>query len=128
MFSAIYTFFATTVSSGCDPNKTFFGIPVWYKYLIKTASPGPCNFDNVQLWPPNNLILIGVALLDMLLRVAGMVAFAFIIWGGIEYVTSQGEPEKTKQAMHTIINALVGLVIAIIAVTLVAFIGNRFGG
>ena len=125
-FSAIYTYFA--ISTGCDPNKTFFGLPVWYKYIVKNSSGGSCNFENIKLWPPDSLLLIGVAVLDMLLRVAGMVAFAFIVWGGIQYVISQGEPDKTRQALHTIINALVGMVIAILSVTIVAFIGNRLGG
>mgnify|MGYP000880094185 CR=1 FL=1 len=43
------------ISAGCDPNKTFFGLPVWYKYLIKAPSGGACDFRNLRVWPPDNL-------------------------------------------------------------------------
>lgn len=126
-FSYISTYFAAGAGD-CDPNKTFFGIPVWYKYLVKNASPGACDFQNLQVWPPDKLVLILVALLDIILRIAGMVSIGFIIYGGISYVLSQGEPDKTKEALQTIINALIGLVVALISVAIVSFLGNRLGG
>jgi uncharacterized membrane protein len=82
----------------------------------------------VQIWPPNDLPLIGLAILDDLLRVAGIVAIAFVIYGGITYVISQGEPDKTKQAMSTILNALIGLAVTIVAVAFISFIGNQLKG
>lgn len=121
--------FADTV---CNPNSTFFGLPVWYKYLnVKPDTTpnanahGACDFSGVALWPPTDLGLIGLAILDDLLRIAGIVAIAFIVYGGILYVTSQGEPDKTKQAMNTIVNALIGLAVALVAVAFVSFIGNQ---
>ena len=126
IFSYISTFFA--FGGGCDPNKTFFGLPVWYKYLIKAPSAGACEFKDFKIWPPDDLMLIGVAVLDILLRIAGMVSVGFIIWGGISYVLSQGEPEKLKVALQTIINALIGLVVTLVAVAIVSFLGNKLGG
>ena len=72
-------------------------------------------------------LLIGLAILDDLIRIAALVAVGFVIYGGIQYVTSQGSPDQTKQAQQTIINALIGLVLAILASSIVAFIGNRLG-
>ncbi len=63
-----------------------------------------------------------------LLRIAGIVTAFFIIYGGVRYVTSQGEPENTKAARSTIINALIGAAIAMIAAVLVSFIGSKLGG
>jgi len=120
--------FGASTTSTCDPSRTFFGLPVWYKYLPVPAGNGPCDFSKVQLWPPNDLPLIGLAILDDLLRVAGIVAIAFVIYGGISYVTSQGEPDKTKQAMSTILNALIGLAVTIVAVGFISFIGNQLKG
>jgi hypothetical protein len=71
--------------------------------------------------------LIGLAIFEDLLRVAGLAAVAFVIYGGIRYITSQGEPEGTKGALSTIVNALIGLVIAIIAAATVSFIANSLG-
>ncbi|HSD56464.1 MAG TPA: hypothetical protein VLA92_04935 [Candidatus Saccharimonadales bacterium] len=124
--------FADTCST-----KSFFGIPPWYKYLVSSGLmatnkvTGACELVgsikfNEAGWL-QVIALIGMALLDMALRVAGLVAVGFVIYGGIQYVLSQGEPDKTKDAQQTIINALIGLVIALIATPLVSFIGNRIG-
>jgi hypothetical protein len=115
-------------------NSTFFGIPPWYKYLPMKydAASGVCSVDDsfklLGLGADSGLILIGLAIIDMLLRVAGMVAVGFVIWGGIKYLTSQGEASELSAAKHTIINALVGLVIAMVGTSLVVFVGNRLAG
>ena len=57
--------------------------------------------------------------------IAGIVAIGFVVYGGILYVTSQGSPDQTQKAQSTIQNALIGLVIAMIAVAVVSFLGNK---
>jgi len=130
MLSQIFQLFA----AGCASN-TFFGIPTWYHYLVDAgrmvtkvdAATGVTTCDlagDFQWQNGGDIVLILLGILDILLRVAGMVAVGFIIYGGIQYITSEGQPDKTKDAMQTIINALVGLVIAIVATAFVSFIGN----
>lgn len=70
------------------------------------------------------LLLIALSIIDILLRVAALAAVVFVIIGGIKYTTSQGSPDGTKSALNTILNALIGLVIAMAATALVMFIGN----
>lgn len=53
---------------------------------------------------------------------------AFVIVGAAKYITSQGEPDRAKQARDSIINALIGLAIAIVAAGVVSFIGNKLSG
>jgi len=43
--------------------------------------------------------------------IAGILVFAMLIWGGISWVTSGGDKEKTESARNRITNALVGLAI-----------------
>jgi hypothetical protein len=122
-------------AAGCNSGQTFFGLPVWYKYLVVNPEPGNtavgCDFSDIfesnGQFSFDNIILVGLAILDMLLILAGVVAVVFVIFGGIQYMLSQGEPERTKGAQSTILNALIGLVIAITASALVNFIGNSFG-
>jgi len=109
----------------------FLGFPTWYNYLQTTVVPNPdrsgttsCSITNFTFWPPTDFLLIFLAVLDMLLYVAGMIAVVFVIYGGIKYITSQGNPENTKKAQGTIINALIGMVIAILSTTIVNFIGQ----
>jgi len=106
-------------------NNQFFGLPEWYKYIKVTNSNGSCSLSTFTFWPPDNLLLILLAILDMLLIIGGIVAVAFVMFGGIQYITSQGEPENTKHARATIINALIGLTITIIAASLVNYIGIK---
>ena len=68
---------------------------------------------------------VGLALIDNLLRIFCPVAIAFILKGSFEYVASRGNAEKTASAQSTIITALTGLAIALVAVGLVSFIGRR---
>ena len=106
-----------------DPacQKTFLGFPTWFKYL--EAVPPKCApvLDNIMfVW------LVGAAILEIMLRIASIAALVYVVWGGIEFVTSQGEPDKTAKARHTVINALIGLVISIGAASIVSFVAGRF--
>lgn len=103
----------------------FLGLVPWYKYL---TLENDCSVRKFTVLGANSDIpLVLLALVDNLLRVAGLVAVMFIIYGGVLYVTSQGSPDQTAKAQSTIINALVGLVIAITAIVFVGFIGRRLG-
>ena len=117
----LFHYFA--LASGCDPSKTFFGLPVWYKYLkVAAVNSQACDFKGFSF--PNDLALVGLALLDDLLRIAGLVAVIYVIIGGVQYVISQGSPDNTKKAQETVLNALIGLVLAIGATAIVSFAGN----
>lgn len=54
--------------------------------------------------------------------VAGLVAVAFIIFGGIKYVTSQGDPGKARSATQTIVYAVVGLIVVLMAAAITALV------
>src|SRR4051812_26246649 len=109
---------------------TFFGISPWYKYLVTagrmTVNPdtGVCELNGFRWGGGGDIVLIFMGVLDILLRLSAVVAIGFIIYGSIQYVTSDGAPDRTKEAQSTIINALVGLVIAAIAAATVSFIGR----
>ncbi len=113
---------ATTV---CDPKTGapgFFGLPRWYDYL-----PGQIDELTGKCLPKINSIndfwAIALAIVDILLRVGGLIAVGYVIYGGFLYMISQGEAERTAQAKNTILNALIGTVIVIIAIVAVNFIG-----
>lgn len=60
--------------------------------------------------------------------VAGIVAVIFIIKGGFDYLLSRGDPGKVKTATQSIIYAVVGLVIVIMAAVITSFITDATGG
>jgi len=129
-------------SSGCTKN-TFLGLVPWYQYLnlqevptddTSGAGSGVCqitNFNDAYQGSDgadkslNPFLLVGLAIVDDLLRIAALVAVGYVIYGGFNYMTSNGSPDGTKRAQQTIINALVGLALAVTAAAIVAFIGNK---
>jgi ABC-type Fe3+ transport system permease subunit len=125
MFDFIYHF-----AAGCTPNGgAFLGFPTWYKYLPGVTSPngeGTASVCLPKLGALSDVWLIVAALIEILLRIAGLAAIIFVIYGGVQYITSQGEPDKAGRARHTILNALIGLVIAISSTIMVTFIAGRF--
>lgn len=62
-----------------------------------------------------------------ILGVLGVVAVIFIIVGAVNYTTSQGDPGKTKKARDTILYAVIGLIIALLAFAIVSFILGKMG-
>jgi Type IV secretion system pilin len=111
---------------GATCSHSFFGIPPWYKYLIAAGKlDDTCRVTNLKI--PDDLSLVALGIVDILLRLAGLVAVGYVIYGGIQYVVSQGEPDRTKRAQGTIVNALIGLAITIVSVAIVSFIGNKVG-
>lgn len=98
-------------------------LPSWYKYLEGSEDEtGRCS---VQFTFPDDIGAILLAIVDILLRIGTYAAIGFIIYGGILYMTSRGEPDKAASAQHTLVNAVIGLVITLVATGIVSFIGGR---
>jgi hypothetical protein len=114
------TFFAAATCS-----HSFFFLPSWWKYLPNQPSPPSCS---VTFHFPQDVWAIGLAVLDMLLRIGGFVAVISIIVAGVQYITAMGEPEKGASARKRLTNSLIGLIIVLIASGVVAFIGNAVKG
>ncbi len=113
----------------CYDGRGFFSFPTWYQYLELVHDPlGRCELAPMTTQEfIRSLPLIGMALIEIALRIAALAAIGYIVYGGIQFVVAQGEPDKLKKARQTIINALIGLVIAIISTGIVAFVGSRIG-
>jgi len=125
--------------SAADCQKSsFFGLSAWYKYLqfdsncdivfseqvTKFDDSGKkttinSNFNFKEVW------LIAFAVIEMLLQLAGVVAVVFVIIGGFKYVIARGNADKLVLARKTILNALIGVVIAILSSQVVSFIASR---
>lgn len=113
---SLLTLFAQATSC----SKSFLGFPTWYKYLegADTCSPA--------LGSINDIWLVLLALIEILLRVAVLIAIAYVLIGGFKYITSRANPEKTSTAKNTIVDAIIGLIIAVAATAVVSFIAGRF--
>lgn len=51
--------------------------------------------------------------IQVLVTLAGLLAAAFFVWGGIGYITSSGHPEHLDRSKKTIVYSAIGLVITL---------------
>ena len=70
----------------------------------------------------NDLMAQANTIINVVIGVVGFVAVAFIIFGGIQYTTSAGDPGKVKKAKDTILYGIIGLVVAMLAYAIVNFV------
>jgi len=66
--------------------------------------------------------VIGVALI-----LAGILVFAMLVWGGVQWIMSGGDKAKTEEARNRITAALVGLAIVASAWAIMKLVEYFFG-
>ncbi|MDO4773867.1 MAG: pilin [Candidatus Saccharibacteria bacterium] len=113
----------------CIERGTILTFKPWYANIVDGGSGNSeCTIrpigDTVEeqreyIW---GIVLV---IVEDIFQLAAYVAVGFIMYGGFLYLTSTGSPEYTKQALRTIMNAVIGLVVAISAAVIVGFIGGR---
>ena len=86
------------------------GIPVNGTADFTTPKDGTTQF-----------LKIANTVISTLLLVAGVLAIFYLIWAGIQYITSAGSPDKAKAARGGIINAIIGIVIIVAAYFIIKF-------
>jgi hypothetical protein len=109
-------------AAACNRDTVIF-LPHWWEYL-KTSQDalGQCA---VEIHFPNDLLAVGLAVLDILLRVIGFVAVISIIIAGIQHLFTGGNPEKAASARKRLFASIVGLLIALLATAVVTFLGKQ---
>jgi hypothetical protein len=108
-------------ASGCTVHRFFF-LPPWYEYL--KLQPDEIGHCSPVFKFPDDIWLVGLALLHLLLTLAGFLAVLSIIAAGLEYIFTQGNAEKGVAARKRVVNSIIGLAIVIIATGIVSFVGN----
>lgn len=104
-----------------SPNSSFAQVNVFDSVCQGANRDQPiCNSGQRSLSD-----LIGQISTTMLFLL-GAIAVVMIIIGGIRYTTSGGDPQQTKAAKDTVLYAVIGLVVALLAYAIVAFIVKVF--
>lgn len=65
-----------------------------------------------------------VKIIKEAIKYVGLLAILAISWGGITFLTSMGNDEKVKHAKHTIIYALIGVLLSVVAYTIVDIVNS----
>ena len=110
--------FAPTVHAECDINGGLNG-----------AIDPNCAAGNGQqtgsLFGSGGII---TNVINIMLFIVGILCVIMIIYSGIRYVTSRGDPKEVEGAKNTLMYAIVGLIIAIVAFALVNWVFTSIGG
>jgi hypothetical protein len=73
---------------------------------VVTTDP---NFTPLQGIFPSQYLKTG---LNVLLGIVGVASFVFLIWGGLQFISSSGDKDALEKAKKRIVFALFGLIIA----------------
>jgi len=110
-------FLTATCPSSSDIGGSFTGSG---QYSINPLCP--LNGTDVTL----GLLLDRV--ITLLLWGAGVAAVIYLLWSGILYITAGGDEAKAGKARTGIVNAVIGIVIIILAFVIEKSVANIFGG
>jgi hypothetical protein len=116
--------FAQPAYAACPPD-TLLGIPAWYRGIQDKSSCGvkvPETKDtNGKMKPDVQKLIMTIALnvIQAGLALVAYITIFFIIKGGFGYMTSAGSSDGMSSAKKTITNAVIGLVIAVFAASIV---------
>jgi hypothetical protein len=67
------------------------------------------------------------SIVGALLTVAALGAFAFLVWGGLNWIMSGGDKGKIEEARGRITNALIGLTIVAASYAIFLLVDHFFG-
>lgn len=116
-FAAVAVVPASTVAADC--NTSDLGIQ-------SGADCGQGKDQPANLFNGNDSMFKKVT--NVLLFLVGAVSVIMLIFGGIRYVVSGGDSTAVQNAKNTILYAIVGIVVAILAYAVVNFVISSFAG
>lgn len=105
------------------------------KDLLALKIPGP-EKSSIEIKAPSGVPTGGLGgdggdilgfLLSLLLIISILISFAFIIWGGINRITSEGDKAKLESSRKMIIYAILGLIIVFLSFFAIRLVGGALG-
>ena len=121
-FSFVSPQIVSAASNRCD--KDILTIPTWYRGLTdpnnncELITPGGTMPNKATLDTAGFVWRIALNIIDIGLSLAGYIAFFFILFGGFQFLTGGSNPGQIEKARKTILNAVIGLAIALGAVAI----------
>ena len=140
--------FGRAFAADCTlPKSGLLEIPTWYKYLpgetanvklgdnpatvctpklyTTTAADIDSNPSAAGATISKNVVAIGLAIIEIIMRLLIYISFTRGIWGGYKIIASGGNSQGFKNGIETVKNAAIGLVIGLLATAIVVFAGSN---
>jgi hypothetical protein len=108
---------------GVDTDSDFLLFPTWNRGLDCDTTGGAEHVVVEDI--PKFIWTVALNALDILLRIAGILAVVMLIVNGYQYLTSSGAPDKVAKAKTGLLRTIVGLALAVLASTIIYFVVDR---
>ena len=110
-----------TLLAACasNPWANIFGFQPWYACLQQ-------KYGRTQIGSLNDIYLVVFPLVDSLIKVAALVAVGVLFFMIINMVMARGDAGKIKSAVEGMRDAIIGLIICLVAVAIVNFVAGAF--
>lgn len=100
-------------------------------FAVDCLTPADCakkgvNSANPGGGTPTDIGKIIKDITNLLLFILGAVSVIMVVIGGFKYVVSNGDSSQTKSAKDTILYAVIGLIVALLAYAIVNFVLGAF--
>lgn len=100
--------------------------------LVPFAAVRPAFAQNLSVPQPQGFEITDLGLLisnaiGVALIIAGILVFVFLVWGGIQWISSGGDKGKTEEARARITAALIGLAVVAAAWAVMLLVEYFFG-
>lgn len=98
---------------------------------LATSATAVFAADEISIRTPtgffDNMGTLISGLLNFVIIIAALLVFIYLLWGGIEWITSGGDKGKTESARNKITSAIIGLIVLAAAWALLTIILNFLG-
>lgn len=96
-----------------------------YYYSEEVRAAYGCTNDNPGIQTAEGAVTM---IINGILAALGIVCVIFILYGGIQYMTSAGDAAKLTKAKHTILYSCIGLIICALAFSIANFVIGILNG
>ncbi len=103
-----------------SPNPTLQGdVNQTCQYIQKTGQVSGCGTSEPAINKSGGL---ASQIVNTLLYAAGVVSLIFMMIGGIRYITSSGDSSRIQSAKDTLLYAVIGLILTLIALPIAGYV------
>jgi bacteriorhodopsin len=85
------------------------------------------DFRNlITILPADGLTIEDLAarIANLFLTVAGIIAFVYLIYAGILYITAGGSADQAKKAQTAVVNVIIGVLVIMFSYAIIRSVGN----
>ena len=88
-----------------------------------TAQSAVCKTDKSKSLTGSDGVIVAVT--NFVAIIAGIAAVIILLVASIKYITSDGDPKEIELAKHTIIYAVVGILVVLFAKVVITYVVNK---